>query len=103
MSLIDKTVVVRRGGSYLTIPVDAVDRYLAKGYDVVDSAGNVLKESVPHDVNALRIAYEKHVAKIKELESTILDLKRQLRNAAAEQRQEAAPAKPATPKRTRKT
>lgn len=82
MSLIDKTVEVRRGGSYLTIPTDAVDRYLAKGYDVVDADGNVLKESVPHDVNALRAAYEQHVAKIKELEKTVLGLKHQLQNAA---------------------
>lgn len=79
MSLIDKTVVVRRGGSYLTIPAVAIDRYLAKGYDVVDSAGNVIKESVPNDINSLKIAYEKHTAKIKELEATVLELKRELR------------------------
>lgn len=82
MSLIDKTVEVRRGGSYLTIPVEAIDRYLAKGYDVVDSDGNVLKESVPNDINSLKVAYEQHKAKIKELEATVLELKRELRAKA---------------------
>lgn len=74
MPLVDKTVRVRRGGSYLTISVDSVDRYLAKGFDVIDDAGNVVKESIPHDVNVLQLAYQQHVAEIKELKKHIKEL-----------------------------
>lgn len=77
----DNVVTVKRGGSYLTVPALAVERYLAKGYDVVDSNDNTIESSVPNDVNALKIAYEKHVAKIKDLESQIETLKAQLKES----------------------
>ena len=72
--LADGTVEVKRGGAFLTIPANAVDRYMARGYDVVDSQGNVIKESVPNDLNALKIAYQKHVAEIAELKKKIAEL-----------------------------
>ena len=72
-----ETVTVRRGGSYLTIPALAVDRYVAKGYDVVDDAGNVLQSGTPNDVTTLKIAYEKHVAEIARLKKEIEELKAQ--------------------------
>lgn len=78
MSLIDTTATVRRGGSYLTIPANAVERYLAKGYDVVDENDTVIKSSVPNDINTLKIAYEQHIAKIKELEAQVKELKAQI-------------------------
>lgn len=73
------TVTVRRGGSYLTIPALAVERYMAKGYDVVDKTGNVLQGSTPNDINVLKRAYEEHVAEIKELRKEIAELKSQLK------------------------
>jgi len=82
MSLVDKTVRVRRGGSYLTIPSSAVDRYMAKGYDVVDNMRNVLKESIPNDINLLKAAYDKHVAEIRELKKINAELERQLADAS---------------------
>lgn len=78
MSLVDSTATVRRGGSYLTIPANAVERYLAKGYDVVDENDNVIKSSVPNDINTLKIAFEQHIAKIKELEAQNKELKAQI-------------------------
>ena len=69
------TVTVRRGGSYLTIPVLAIERYKAKGYDVVDQQGNVLDASIPNDVNVLKRAYEQHIAEIKSLKEEIAKLK----------------------------
>ena len=71
------TVTVRRGGSYLTIPALAIDRYIAKGYDVVDEAGNVLQGGTPNDINILKRAYEQHVAEIKKLKEEIAQLKSQ--------------------------
>lgn len=82
MSLVDSTATVRRGGSYLTIPANAVERYLAKGYDVVDENDNVIKSSVPNDINTLKIAYEQHIAKIKELEAQVKELKAQIAKSA---------------------
>ena len=73
--LADGTVEVRRGGAFLTIPANAVDRYMARGYDVVDSEGNVIRESIPNDLNALKIAYQKHIAEIADLKKQIEELK----------------------------
>jgi len=78
MSLIDKTVRVRRGGSILTIPATAVDKYMAKGYSVIDSNGNILKASVPNDIPTLKAAYSRHLAEIKALKEEIMQLKEQL-------------------------
>lgn len=75
MSTTEKTVTVRRGGSYLTIVESSIPRYMAKGYDVVDEADRVIQGSVPNDVNTLKKAYSEHVAKIKELEAKIAVMK----------------------------
>ena len=71
------TVTVRRGGSYLRIPALAVERYMAKGYDVVDEAGNVLQGNIPNDINVLKNAYKEHVEEIKKLKEEIAQLKAQ--------------------------
>lgn len=70
-----KTVTVKRRNVYLDVPVDAVDKYMSKGYDVVDSLGNVIKEHVPNDPNSLKFAYDKHVAEIADLKKQIAELK----------------------------
>ena len=71
----DNVVTVKRGGSYLTVHATAVERYLAKGYDVVDENDKVVKSSVPNDVNLLKIAFKEHTKKIQELEAEIAQLK----------------------------
>jgi len=73
-----KTVEVRRGNEYLTVPEDAVDRYIAKGYDVLDAAGNVVVESIPFDTVSLRAAFVKHKAEIAALKSQIATLQAEL-------------------------
>lgn len=73
------TVEVRQGNVYLTINVEDVDRYMAKGFDVVDEAGNVIKKSVPNDINVLRQAYEQHTAEIAKLKEENESLKAQLK------------------------
>ena len=81
MSLVDTTTTIRRGNVYLTVSTSLVDRYLAKGYDVVDERGNVVKSSEPNDVTSLKLAYDKHVARIKELEARVAELEGQLKSA----------------------
>lgn len=75
------TVEVRQGNVYLTINAEDVDRYMAKGFDVVDEAGNVIKKSVPNDINVLRQAYEQHTAEIAKLREENESLKAQLKKA----------------------
>ena len=99
--LADGTVEVRRGGTFLTIPANAVDRYMAKGYDVVDSQGNVIKASIPNDVNVLRIAYQKHTAEIAALKKRIEELEAEV--AKPVEKEAEKPAETAPKASTRKT
>ena len=79
MSLIDnKTVDVKRGNVVLTINAELVDRYIAKGYDLIDKTGNVIKKSVPTDVNSLKADYERQLSENKQLKEQIALLKAQL-------------------------
>ena len=82
MSLVDKTIEVRRGNVYLTIASELADRYVAKGFDIVDTEGNVIKQSVPNDIQTLKASYEAHIQEIKDLKQEIKDLKTQLRESA---------------------
>lgn len=84
MSLVDvATTTVKRGNVFLSVPTSLVDRYLAKGYDVVNERGDVVQESEPNDITSLKLAYEKHIARIKELEAENAELKRQIKSAEA--------------------
>lgn len=70
-----QTVEVRSGNKYLTIPADEVDRYVAKGYDVVDVSGKVVVKSIPNDMNVLKAEYQKALDEIKALKSELAELK----------------------------
>lgn len=73
------TVEVKQGNVYLTINAEDVDRYMARGFDVVDEVGNVIKKSVPNDINVLKQAYEQHTAEIAKLREENESLKAQLK------------------------
>ena len=88
------TVEVCRANVVLTVPRDRVDVYLAKGYNIIDASGNILKEAVPNDVNSLKAAYEKHVAEIKSLKAQIADLESKLKEAQKPTTSDEAPAAP---------
>lgn len=67
---------VKRANAILRVPEEQADRYLADGYDVIDDDGNILKESIPNDINGLRIAYDRHVKEIAELKAELAKLKK---------------------------
>lgn len=93
MSLIDKEdnlVEVRRGNVFLKITKSEIERYIAKGFDLVDANGNVLKASVPTNIGTLQKAYTDHLEEIKKLKAEIESLKAQI----------SAPAKSAPAKKT---
>lgn len=78
-----ETVNVQRGNKFLRIPADAVDRYIAKGYDVVDDNDRVIVKSIPNDVNTLKAEYSKQLELIKKLEAENAELKKQLASKPA--------------------
>lgn len=99
MSLIDnKTVDVKRGNVVLTINAELVDRYVAKGYDLIDKTGNVIKKSVPTDLNSLKAAYERQLSENKQLKEQIASLTAQL-NAQSGKSEKTTTAKRTTTKK----
>lgn len=99
MSLIDnKTVDVKRGNVVLTINAELVDRYMAKGYDLIDKTGNVIKKSVPTDLDSLKAAYERQLSENKQLKEQIASLTAQL-NAQSVKSEKTTTAKRTTTKK----
>jgi uncharacterized small protein (DUF1192 family) len=74
-----KTVTVRRKNVYLDVVPELVDKYVAKGYDVLDSNGNVVKQSVPQDIESLRLAFDNHTKTIARLQDRIKELEAELK------------------------
>lgn len=72
------TLTVRRGGSFLTIPALAVDRYLAKGYKVVDANGNPIQTEDANEVEALKQKCDAYVTEINKLKAEVSELKAKL-------------------------
>lgn len=78
-----ETVGVQKANKFLRVPADAVDRYIAKGYDVVDEDGQIVVKSIPNDVNTLKSEYSKQLETIKKLEAENAELKKQLASKPA--------------------
>ena len=85
-------VQIQRANVVLTVPSSEVDKYMAKGFSVIDEkTGKVIKQSVPTELNQLQKAYSEHVAKIKQLESELAALKSIIQSAAGDAKSPAAP------------
>ena len=83
-------VEVQRANVFLTISEDEVDKYVAKGFSIVDPVtGKVIKQSIPNDLRELQKAYSEHEELIKKLKSENASLKSLL-----QQEREKAPAAP---------
>lgn len=76
-----KTVKVRRANVVLTVPEEQRGEYLSKGFDVLDSNGNIAEHTVPSDMNTLKTAYTNHIKRIEALETENKKLKSELRIA----------------------
>lgn len=70
--------IVERANVVLQVTENEVEKYLNKGFNLVDEAGHILKECMPNDIGTLRKAYSDHIAQIKALESENASLKAQL-------------------------
>ena len=84
-------VDVQRANVFLTIPEDQIDKYMAKGFSVVDANGKVIKQSVPTELGQLQKAYSEHVETIKHLNSEIANLRAKLQALTAGETTPAAP------------
>lgn len=69
---------VQRANVFLTIPDEDIDKYLAKGYNVVDERGRIIKQSVPTELGELQKAYSEHEAQLKQKDAEIASLKSEI-------------------------
>ena len=85
-------VEVCRGNVYLDISNDEVEKYLAKGFSLVDpKTDKIIKQSIPTSIAELQKAYSDHVETIKQLNLEIARLKSKLQAQSAEGNTSAAP------------
>ncbi|MBR3644991.1 MAG: hypothetical protein IKN54_01100 [Lachnospiraceae bacterium] len=70
-----ESIIVQRANVILHIAPEQLDYYMTQGYNVIDSAGNIIKASIPKDVGTLQKLYVEHTEKIAELEAEIKSLK----------------------------
>ena len=72
-----KLVEVERGNVVLEIPEDYVQRYIDRGFNLLDKNGKVIKASIPNDIGTLQKAFVEHIEEIKELRAKLAQLKEQ--------------------------
>lgn len=70
-----KLVEVERGNVVLEVPEDVVQRYIDRGFNLIDKHGNVVKASIPNDVGSLQLAFVQHTKEIEQLKNEIAQLK----------------------------
>lgn len=71
-------VTVKRANVILDVKDSEVEHYFNIGYDILDENGNVIRPSVPKDIQTLQKAYVDDKAEIKALLEEVESLKDQL-------------------------
>lgn len=71
-------VKVKRGNVVLRVEEIEVNKYMAKGFSVIDGNGNVIRQSVPTEIGQLQKAYSEHLQLLKEKDTEIAKLKSEL-------------------------
>lgn len=89
--MLSDKVEVKRGNVYLTIASEDIDRYIAKGFDVLDADGNVIKKSIPNDLKVLQKMYEDQLEEIAKLKAEIETLKAQIKESGSKKASEPKP------------
>lgn len=65
----------RKANVVLKIEDDDAKRYLDLGWNVYDMKGHLVKEAIPSDLGALKMAYVNHTNEIAKLKAEIAKLK----------------------------
>ena len=60
-----------RGNRVKQISEQDIQKYVEQGYVITDGRGTVIKETVPTDLSALKLEYNKHIAEIESLKKAI--------------------------------
>lgn len=83
---------VCRGNVYLDISEDEVEKYLAKGFSIVDpKTDRIIKQSIPTSLSELQKAYSEHVDTINQLNLEVARLKSKLQAQAEGEKPSASP------------
>lgn len=85
MPLVQKLNVV------LEVSDAQLERYIDKGYDVIDDNGQVIKEAIPNDLNKLQITVVKQKQEIAALKEKIAKLEAEAKVEAPKVYSEEAP------------
>ena len=72
---------VCQGNVYLTVEEDEIDKYLAKGFSLVDErTGKIIKQSIPTEIGPLKKMYSEQVELNQKLASEIALLRNELKS-----------------------
>lgn len=69
---------VQRGNVFLVVGDNEIEKYMAKGFSVVDDRGNVVRQSFPTELRQLQKAWSDHVEIIKQKDEEIARLKAEI-------------------------
>lgn len=93
-------VSVQRANVVLRIKESEAERYLAKGYNILDEDGKVARKAIPGTLGELQVAYAEHIKEIDELKAEIEAYKAEIE--ALKAKPESSPKK-ASKKKSEKT
>lgn len=84
-------VNVQRANVILTVEDDEAEKYFEKGYNILDSYGNIVKASVPNDLGTLQKAYVDLQEQLKQRDAMIADLQGQIASLISKPAEESQP------------
>lgn len=71
-------IKLRKANVIIRASENELNKYLARGFDVISEDGEVIKRSAPNDTNSLKKAYTEHIEEIKKLTAEIESLKAEI-------------------------
>ena len=74
-------ICAEKGNRVRQIEESEIQKYVEQGYTITDGKGTVIKETVPTDLNSLKLAYVQHINEIAVLKGKIDILAKELENA----------------------
>ena len=84
---------VCKGNVYLTIDEEDIEKYMAKGFSLVDEkTGRILKQSIPTEIGPLKKLYSEQVELNKKLTEEIAVLRNKIESLQQVEVEKSAPA-----------
>ena len=73
--------IVQRANVVLEVRNEEVDKYLARGFKLLNENGEVIRSATPNDLATFKEAYFRQQTEIEELKSKIVELTAELNEA----------------------